>query len=226
MRSFLPKTLKYGAAFAVIVLAIPTAASAVTSVFSSSTAAPAVIGVNHSNAPGALAIRGVATGAHGTGLVGIGKKYGVYSAGALGVAAGKPLTCMGCVSPSDLSTLPSGHSESGLYAAAGATDGGVDYVGTAITYPTPLKTPISDAHVIDTFLSANSHCPGLGHAARGYLCLYPVAAGYFHISTSGSFFYSGGTHGFTTSPSLGAILFWSANGTGPNLAGEYTVTAP
>jgi hypothetical protein len=73
------------------VVAYPFAAGAASAAFTSaSNAIPAVKGTN--------------SGSAGTGVQGTGKKYGVYSNGPLGVAAGKPLSCAHCVSAGDLST--------------------------------------------------------------------------------------------------------------------------
>ena len=70
----------------VAMVMIPTAAIAAGGSFTSkSNATPGVLGVN--------------TGSRRMGVVGKGKRYGVYSNGPLGVAAGKPLSCVACRSP-------------------------------------------------------------------------------------------------------------------------------
>jgi hypothetical protein len=115
--------------------------------------------------------------------------------------------------------LPSGQSESGFYGgAAGSSTSG--YVGTAITYVQPLATAIADANVIwNKAGTVSLHCAGYGHADRGYLCLYDL-----NESGLGSgIFYS--NDGFS-SPSAGAILYWTVTSTGSFVSGEYTVTAP
>jgi len=105
------------AAIVLAVVAIPTAALAATGAFTSTTATPAVTGTNSSAAATATGVLGANTGggsntrygvsgtANGTGGVGVngaGTKYGVYSNGPLGVAAGNKLTCAGCVTGSDI----------------------------------------------------------------------------------------------------------------------------
>jgi hypothetical protein len=68
----------------------------------------------------------------------------------------------------DPATLPSGQSESGVFA--------VDTVNTAlgwdaVTYPEPLPAPLDQFHSIYTTSTA-THCPGPGQADAGYLCMY------------------------------------------------------
>jgi len=115
------KFWKFGAIVAAIAL-IPTAALAATGTFTSNTTTPAVAGVNTSSLAGAAGVlghatdnganarygvQGVAAGSGGIGVFGLGPKYGVFSAGTLGVASGKYLSCVaatGCVGPTALTT--------------------------------------------------------------------------------------------------------------------------
>ncbi len=97
---------------AVLVVLIPTAAMAAVGAFTSTTATPAVTATNSSTAANAKGVQGSATGTNtnarfgvtgnaggtnGVGVQGTGTKYGVFSNGPLGVAAGKSLSCTGCV---------------------------------------------------------------------------------------------------------------------------------
>ncbi len=70
--------------------AIPTAALAAGGAFSNNSATVPAVTATNSNA-------------HGVGVQGTGKKFGVYSNGPLGVAAGKALSCAGCITSSDIS---------------------------------------------------------------------------------------------------------------------------
>jgi len=192
---------------AVALVCAPTAALAAIGTFTSNSAVPAVKGTNSS--------------AVGTGVQGTGKKFGVFSNGPLGVAAGKKLVCTGCVPAGALANLRSGQSESGTFSAGGGTDTG-GYIGQGVTYVRPLSSAILDGHIVDvatgTWPAAN--CPGPGKAAVGYLCLYEmqtnnVGTGYGYSSTLG------------TTPSFGSVLFWPVVGGGlPYAGGVYTVTAP
>jgi hypothetical protein len=110
-------------AIVAIAVVVPTAALAASGAFTSTTVAPAAQAVNVSgekNAIGLLGrvaatgnvartgVVGSATGSNGIGVKGTGEKYAVYSDGPLGVAAGKPLHCAGCVGPDALSPLSKG----------------------------------------------------------------------------------------------------------------------
>jgi hypothetical protein len=106
-----------------IVVVVPTAALAASGAFTSATTAPAVKGTNTSPTAGAIGVYGkasgtgnaarigvvgAASGAGGVGVQGNGSHYGVFSNGRLGVAAGKSLSCSGCVGPGALSPLAKG----------------------------------------------------------------------------------------------------------------------
>jgi hypothetical protein len=129
--------------------------------------------------------------------------------------------------------LPSGQSESGMYGAGGGVadnvskEGRFGYIQTGITYTQPLAAPIADSHVIEVNgatpegSETKTHCPGVGQAAPGYLCLYTYffrdVAGGAAVSSSGEF----------STPSPGALLVWEIHEAGePFVSGEYTVTAP
>ena len=104
----------------VAAVAIPTAAMAAVGTFTNTaSAAPAVTGTNSAAAASAVGVRGSASatsagvtrygmagdaaGTFGIGVKGTGTRYGVFSSGPLGVAAGKALSCTGCVGVGALS---------------------------------------------------------------------------------------------------------------------------
>jgi hypothetical protein len=118
-------------------------------------------------------------------------------------------------------TLPSGHSESGLFANGGGTSTN-GWIGVGINYPIPLAKPISDTHVIDVSASSAAHCPGRGKAARGYLCIYELVTDGVGPLTD---VYS---TDFWKKLSYGILAYWAINGTTsePYVGGEWTVTAP
>jgi hypothetical protein len=129
-------------------------------------------------------------------------------------------TVPSAASASSLAPLPSGHSMTGMF-GTGAGDTTSGYLGDSITYARPLHKPIPDGHIIDVQGSSAPHCPGIGHAARGYLCLYngdynAVGTG-FGYSTD-SFVWAGGK-------SYGVVLYWVITGTEPYVGGTWTVTA-
>jgi hypothetical protein len=121
-----------------------------------------------------------------------------------------------------LTPLPSGQSESGAFSAGGANATAAGYIGFGITYPRPLASPISNANIIDVTTGSATHCPGLGLADPGYLCLYDtvrngVGPGYGYSSSPGD---------IQQSPSVGVVLYWPSSGADSYVGGEWTVTAP
>ena len=143
----------------IVVVMVPTAALAASGAFTSTTTAPAVSGTNSSTAVGAVGVRGFNTGgglntrygvqgaANGTagiGVQGTGTKYGVYSNGPLGVAAGKPLSCTGCVGASALQAGSVGTSalHAGSVGASALQNGsvGLAALSAAAKAPQPLNS--------------------------------------------------------------------------------------
>jgi hypothetical protein len=75
---------------------------AICAMFALPTAAFAAAGVFSNNSASAAAVKATNSNANGIGVSGTGKRFGVYSNGPLGVAAGRPLSCTGCVPSTDL----------------------------------------------------------------------------------------------------------------------------
>jgi hypothetical protein len=117
---------------------------------------------------------------------------------------------LGVSTANSLTTLPSGGSESGFF-AGNATDG---FIALAINYPRPLSAPVDEAKIVDVHGASAAHCPGIGQAARGYLCLYNTE----FLGLTGSASHGGGGK-------LGVILYWAVTGAG-YVGGAWTVTAP
>ena len=111
-------------------------------------------------------------------------------------------------SAAGLSTLPSGQSESGMFATAGNGEGNI---GLTINYPRPLSAAIADAHIIDVRGVSDTHCAGAGKADPGYLCLYNEDTD----ATTGTNFYSNDGNIFPVGQGkLGVVLYWSVGGNG------------
>jgi hypothetical protein len=77
---------------------------ALAAMFAIPTAALAAGGAFTNNSATVPAVQATNSNAKGVGVQGTGKKYGVFSNGPLGVAAGKSLSCSGCVGSSALAT--------------------------------------------------------------------------------------------------------------------------
>jgi hypothetical protein len=198
----------------------------------------AAVGAFTNNSATVPAVKGVNSNAHGIGVQGNGKKYGVFSNGPLGVAPGKPLSCVSCVGGGALAPgsvtasklgagsvgvtalsaaakqtqpLAAGESESGHFALGGgsSTSG---QAGIPITYTRPLAAPITN--IINASESPSAHCPGVGSADPDYLCLYENQTHLISGMTSGD------------SNTTGAEAFWTITGASSYVEGNYTVTAP
>ena len=217
---------------AVSLVLIPTAAAAAIGSFTSTTSTAAVTGTNSSSAAAAKGVVGLTTGAgtsirygvlgsaNGAGGIGVqggGPRYGVYSNGPLGVASGKPLSCGGCVAPSALSAaakniqpLTTGQSESGNWGVAS----GDSTSGSAVMNLMFARPLTSNFTVVYVPAFTTTHCPGLGQADPGFLCLYQVIATGLAYDHSFSYVKNG------------VISYFTVSATGANANGTYTVTAP
>ena len=76
------------------------------------------------------------------------------------------------------STLPSGRTESGVYAAWARASAGAGFMSDSVNFPVPLGADLPAGNVVFVFAPATSdtHCSGLGHADAGYLCVYETHA--------------------------------------------------
>jgi hypothetical protein len=134
------------------------------------------------------------------------------------------LTVSHATSADGLTALRSGQSESGTFAAGGGSSTG-GYFGFGITFARPLAQPISDQlsganHIIDTMANPDpTHCPGAGHAAPGYLCLY------FHYHNGVGTVYGYDQESPYGTPSVGAGIYAPITGNGSYVDGVWTVTA-
>lgn len=140
----------------------------------------------------------------------------IASTGAVGATG-----ATGPTGPSQtITTLPSGQTEYGIYAAAAGTSA-ADFIAATITYARPLAASIPNANVIWNMAGqTTANCPGEGQAAPGYLCLYDIS----DSGVTGLSMHSGGFTNHTAG--IGAALFWSIDQAGASLFGEYAVTAP
>ncbi len=126
-------------------------------------------------------------------------------------------------------TLPSGVTESGAwgFGTNDGTGGGGSIAQPVVTFRVPLAAGLDAAHAIYVSGTSATHCPGTGHAAAGYLCVYqgdifnadtPSSPNIFNPELAGA------------PAGIGAdawSIFLHAAGTGAwDLFGTYAVTAP
>jgi Collagen triple helix repeat (20 copies) len=103
-----------------------------------------------------------------------GKTGATGATGAAGAAGAKGETGpKGEAGLSALATLPSGASESGSYGFEVANVKTGQHPSVTVTFPIPLAERAPEAQVIYNGPGETSaHCSGIGHAERGFVCLY------------------------------------------------------
>lgn len=124
-------------------------------------------------------------------------------------------------SASGLTTLPSGKSQSGFYAAGGGESGG-GYIAQGITFQQPLAAPIPEGNV--EWLregEVSAACPGVGKAAPNHLCLYDNEESNVELCCIYDFAFND-----PAADRNGFIAYWEPTAGGSYVSGEWTVTAP
>lgn len=120
-----------------------------------------------------------------------------------------------------LGVLPSGTSESGTFSGGGGSGSNDGWYGAGLTFPVPIAHPIANDHIVDTVEAPDTtHCPGVGKAAKGYLCLYFDD----HSGTGDVYGYST-DDGYPQSPSVGVGLYFPIDGFSSYADGSWTLTA-
>ncbi len=117
--------------------------------------------------------------------------------------------------------LASGQSESGWF-AVGDGDSTKGFVGEGITFSQPLSAPLPEERVIFNTIGATSPtCPGIGQAARGFVCLYPVEGE--NMTFNGAF---DSKLNHNAADRFGFALYFNAVLAEGFIDGSWTVTAP
>jgi hypothetical protein len=122
------------------------------------------------------------------------------------------------------STLPSGRTETGIFNWSGYSTSG-SYVSDAIQFSPPLAADLNTSHAkYQSVGTTSTQCPGVGRAARGWLCLYEGR------NDGGDTFYSakGDPQGTGSAiRSYGTIAYWMITASGATIIrGTWAVTAP
>jgi hypothetical protein len=121
-----------------------------------------------------------------------------------------------------LTTLQSGQTLTGNYAAWGVGGG---YTSDTIQFRIPLAAPIAAANTIFVPNAGvpPAHCTGPGHADPGYLCVYEQSGS---AAAEQGIYHSEGSPTYGAGPD-GAYIYFSTSGTGGAFSyGEWDVTAP
>jgi len=122
--------------------------------------------------------------------------------------------------------LRSGATETGAW-GGGYTAGGAAEYRVVGSFPIPLAATLNAEHVIYVSETSVPHCPGVGQAERGYLCVYqrfiehtetPKSSNIFNVDEGGKL--TGvGAHGFGIALTANAAALATVSGT-------FAVTAP
>jgi hypothetical protein len=117
--------------------------------------------------------------------------------------------------------LASGQSESGWFAVADG-DSTKGFVGQGISFTQPLSAPLPEGRVVFNTVGATSPtCPGIGQAARGFVCLYPAEGE--GMTFNGAFDFNINTN---AADRFGFALYFNAVLAEGFIDGSWTVTAP
>lgn len=122
--------------------------------------------------------------------------------------------------------LPSGQSESGWFAVgSGSSTSGE--VGTGISFSQPLAAGLTENHAVFNGEEATStHCPGVGRADPGFLCLYAGEISNLTFQHTLNFpTPKGGFENDATGP-FGFALYFAVTKSFGFADGSWTVTAP
>lgn len=122
-------------------------------------------------------------------------------------------------------TLPPGQTESGPYTAESAYAPTFDgEASSATTFPEPLAAPIASTNVVYTQSASATHCPGVGQADPGYLCLY--SEDNFNLANSRTVLQAGATSNQGAGTRGFILLVYSAASGAFHDVGDWAVTAP
>jgi hypothetical protein len=116
------------------------------------------------------------------------------------------------------STLASGDTETGVYGAGASASG--SFGVASITFVPKLAAAPAHAEYISS--TTTGHCPGSGHAAAGYFCVYQGWIAAFALDCIGS-----PPSACGEGPTVdGAEVYFTASGSGANTTGTWAYKAP
>ena len=124
-------------------------------------------------------------------------------------------------------TLPSGSTEVGVFAGGQTLDAaptGATEITLLVSFRIPLAASIPEANAIRVSGVGGSalHCPGQGHADRGYFCLYET----FNYGSATFTEFDNSIDGIGGISPYGTSLLYNAVGRRNVISGTWAVTAP
>jgi hypothetical protein len=134
----------------------------------------------------------------------------------------------GAPGTSALTPLRSGETETGLWGMGFHPAANGDAWRPYAAFPIPLPADLDSGHVIYVPGASAPHCPGVGQAAPGYLCVYQQRfVGSVAQPASVNIENPDNSLGATGAGAYGFAIYLAANGTSnADISGLYSVTAP
>jgi len=124
-------------------------------------------------------------------------------------------------------TLPSGMTEVGDWGFGTTYGGGGADARPVFTFPIPLAAGLDSVHRIAVTGASATHCPGVGHANPGYLCVYENNNTNTVDPNDGNIYNPELFNGPEGTGKYGFAILLSPAGAGDwFISGTYAVTAP
>ena len=122
--------------------------------------------------------------------------------------------------------LPSGQSESGFFGVGGGSSTGFE-VGEGVSFSQPLAAGLTENHVVfNEFETTSKHCPGIGRADAGFMCLYAGEIQSLEYDLTLNYPAPGKIYEDEATGKYGFVVYFKVLGTGGFADGVWTVTAP
>jgi len=123
--------------------------------------------------------------------------------------------------------LPSGQSESGFFGIGGGSNTSGE-VGEGVSFSQPLAAGLTENHVVFNLPEATStHCPGIGRADAGFMCLYAGEIQSLSYANTLNFpAFPGKSYEFQATGKYGFAVYFKVLGTGGFVDGVWSITAP
>lgn len=123
--------------------------------------------------------------------------------------------------------LPSGQSESGFFGVGGGSNTSGE-VGEGVSFSQPLAAGLTENHVVFNLPETTStHCPGIGRADAGFMCLYAGEIQSLSYDLTLNFpAFPGKLYEDEATGKYGFVVYFKVLGTGGFADGVWSVTAP
>jgi hypothetical protein len=122
--------------------------------------------------------------------------------------------------------LPSGQSESGFFGVGGGSSASGE-VGEGVSFSQPLAAGLTENHVVfNAPETTSTHCPGIGRADAGFMCLYAGEIQSLSYDLTLNFPGPGKIYEREATGKYGFVVYFKVLGSGGFADGVWSVTAP